>query len=441
MLEKVRELSELKNYIELKKYLATLEPADIAIFISELSKEEIVIVFRLLHKPIAAEVFVELDTDIQEDLINIFTEKELKEVLDELFLDDTADLIEEMPANVVRRIIKNINKKDRKIVNELLKYPEDSAGSIMTPEFIDFKENMTIEDAFEVIRKDGEDKVNIYTGYVLTKSRKILGTVDVKDMILADPEQNITEIIDDNIITVNTLEDKEEAAKKFDKYDLIVLPVVDNENRLVGIITVDDAIDVLKEEAEEDFEKMAAVTPSEESYFKTKVVTHAKNRMFLLLLLMISSTITGAIITKYEAAFAALPILVSFIPMIMGTGGNCGSQASTLIIRGLAMDEIRAKDIFKVMWKELRVSVLVGILLAIVNGIRVLIQYQDMNLAIIVGLTLILTAVMAKLIGCVLPIVAKKVKLDPAIMAAPIITTIVDSCSVFAFFNIAMLFI
>ena len=441
MLEKVKELSELKNYIELKKYLATLEPADIAIFISELSKEEIVIVFRLLHKPVAAEVFVELDTDIQEDLINIFTEKELKEVLDELFLDDTADLIEEMPANVVRRIIKNINKKDRKIVNELLKYPEDSAGSIMTPEFIDFKENMTIEDAFEVIRKNGEDKVNIYTGYVLTKSRKILGTVDVKDMILADPEQNITEIIDDNIITVNTLEDKEEAAKKFDKYDLIVLPVVDNEDRLVGIITVDDAIDVLKEEAEEDFEKMAAVTPSEDSYFKTKVITHAKNRMFWLLLLMISSTITGAIITKYEAAFAALPILVSFIPMIMGTGGNCGSQASTLIIRGLAMDEIRAKDIFKVMWKELRVSVLVGIVLAIVNGIRLLIQYQDMNLAIIVGLTLILTAVMAKLIGCVLPIVAKKVKLDPAIMAAPIITTIVDSCSVFAFFNIAMLFI
>ena len=311
----------------------------------------------------------------------------------------------------------------------------------MTPEFIDFKENMTIEDAFEVIRKNGEDKVNIYTGYVLTKSRKILGTVDVKDMILADPEQNITEIIDDNIITVNTLEDKEEAAKKFDKYDLIVLPVVDNEDRLVGIITVDDAIDVLKEEAEEDFEKMAAVTPSEDSYFKTKVITHAKNRMFWLLLLMISSTITGAIITKYEAAFAALPILVSFIPMIMGTGGNCGSQASTLIIRGLAMDEIRAKDIFKVMWKELRVSVLVGIVLAIVNGIRLLIQYQDMNLAIIVGLTLILTAVMAKLIGCVLPIVAKKVKLDPAIMAAPIITTIVDSCSVFAFFNIAMLFI
>ena len=441
MLEKVKELSKLKNYIELKKYLATLEPADIAIFISELSKEEIVIVFRLLHKPVAAEVFVELDTDIQEDLINIFTEKELKEVLDELFLDDTADLIEEMPANVVRRIIKNINKKDRKIVNELLKYPEDSAGSIMTPEFIDFKENMTIEDAFEVIRKDGEDKVNIYTGYVLTKSRKILGTVDVKDMILADPEQNITEIIDDNIITVNTLEDKEEAAKKFDKYDLIVLPVVDNEDRLVGIITVDDAIDVLKEEAEEDFEKMAAVTPSEDSNFKTKVITQAKNRMFWLLLLMISSTITGAIITKYEAAFAALPILVSFIPMIMGTGGNCGSQASTLIIRGLAMDEIRAKDIFKVMWKELRVSVLVGIVLAIVNGIRLLIQYQDMNLAIIVGLTLILTAVMAKLIGCVLPIVAKKVKLDPAIMAAPIITTIVDSCSVFAFFNIAMLFI
>ena len=441
MLERIRELSEVKNYIELKKYLATLDPADIAIFISELSEEEFVIVYRLLPKGIAAEVFVELDSDYQEKLINMFSDKELKEVLNELFLDDTTDLIEEMPANVVRRILNNISKKDRKIVNELLKYPEDSAGSIMTTEFIDFKENMTMEEAFERIRNVGEDKVNIYTGYVLTVSRKILGKIDVKDMILADKDASLRDIMDENIITVNTLEDKEEAAKKFDKYDLITLPVVDNENRLVGIITVDDAIDVLKEEAEEDFEKMAAVTPSEDSYFKTKVFIHAKNRIFWLLLLMISSAVTGAIITKYEAAFSTLPILVSFIPMIMGTGGNCGSQASTLIIRGLAMDEVKSKDIFKVIWKELRVSVLVGICLAIVNGIRLMIQYHDFSLCIIVGLTLILTAVMAKLIGCVLPIVAKKFKLDPAIMAAPIITTIVDSCSVFAFFNIAMLFI
>ena len=441
MLDKVKELLDYKNYIELKKYLTGLEPEDIAIYFEELSDEERALGFRLLSKDTAAEVFVELDSDLQEELINLFTDKELKEVLSEIFLDDTADLIEEMPANVVKRILKNINKKDRQAVNELLKYPEDSAGSIMTTEFIDLKENMSIEEAFEKIRKVGEDKENIYTGYVLTRTRKILGKVDVKDMILAETDQNIKDIMDDNIITVNTLDDQEEVVKIFDKYDLIVLPVVDNEERLVGIITVDDAIDVMKEEVEEDFEKMAAVTPSEESYFKTKVFSHAKNRILWLLLLMISSTVTGAIITKYEAAFAALPILVSFIPMIMGTGGNCGSQASTLIIRGLAMDEIKSKDIVKVIWKEFRVSLLVGIILAIVNGIRIMISYNDFNLAVIVGITLVLTALMAKLIGAVLPIVAKKLKLDPAIMAAPIITTIVDSCSVFAFFNIAMLFI
>ena len=441
MLERVKELSSLKNYIELKKYLTSLDPADIAIFISELSAEEFVIVYRLLPKDIAAEVFVELDSDLEEKLINLFTDKELKEVLDELFLDDTADLIEEMPANVVRRIVKNINKKDRKIVNELLKYPEDSAGSIMTPEFIDFKVNMTMEEAFENLRKVGVDKVNVYTGYVLTASRKILGKIDVKDMILADKDQSLKDIMDDNIITVNTLDDQEEVVKKFQKYDLIDLPVVDNENRLVGIITVDDAIDVMQEEAEEDFEKMAAVAHSEDGYFKTTVFTHAKNRILWLLLLMISSAVTGAIITKYEVAFATLPILVSFIPMIMGTGGNCGSQASTLIIRGLATDEVKLKDIGKVIWKELRISVLVGIILAIVNGIRIMIQYNDVRLSIIVGITLIITAVMSKLIGGMLPIIAKKLKLDPAIMAAPIITTIVDCCSVFAFFNIALIFI
>ena len=441
MLERVKELSSLKNYIELKKYLTSLDPADIAIFISELSAEEFVVVYRLLPKDIASEVFVELDSDLQERLINLFTDKELKEVLDELFLDDTADLIEEMPANVVRRIVKNISKKDRKIVNELLKYPEDSAGSIMTPEFIDFKVNMTMEEAFENLRKVGADKVNIYTGYVLTASRKILGKIDVKDMILADKDQSLKDIMDDNIITVNTLEDQEEVVKKFQKYDLIDLPVVDNENRLVGIITVDDAIDVMQEEAEEDFEKMAAVSHSDDGYFKTKEFVHAKNRILWLLLLMISSAVTGAIITKYEVAFATLPILVSFIPMIMGTGGNCGSQASTLIIRGLATDEVRARDIGKVIWKELRISILVGVILAIVNGIRIMIQYNDFRLCIIVGITLIITAVMSKLIGGMLPIIAKKLKLDPAIMAAPIITTIVDCCSVFAFFNIALIFI
>lgn len=441
IIDKIQDLLKEKKFFELKKYLENIEPEDIAIILNEVSEEECVIIYRLLNKDVASDVFVELDSDIQEKLIGFFTDKELKEVLDEIFLDDTADIIEEMPANVVKRILKNIDKNDRKIVNELLKYPEDSAGSIMTPEFIDFKEDMTIKDAFDKIRRVGEDKENIYTGYVLTKTRKILGKVDVEDMILANDDDNITEIMKKDIIVVNTYDDQEEVVKKLEKYDEFVLPVVDTEERLVGIITVDDAIDVMQEETEEDFEVMAAVTPSDESYFKTSVLTHAKNRFVWLLLLMISSTLSGAIITHYESAFAALPILVAFLPMIMDTGGNCGSQASTLIIRGLATDEIRLKDIFKVVWKEIRVALIVGVTLAIVNGIRIYIQYKQLNVAIIVSLTLICTVVLSKLIGCTFPIVAKKIKLDPAIMAAPLISTIVDSTSVFIFFNIALLII
>jgi magnesium transporter len=379
--------------------------------------------------------------DVFREWIRADSAQILQTLNDEIFLDDTADIIEEMPANVVKRILKNIDKNDRKIVNELLKYPEDSAGSIMTPEFIDFKEDMTIKDAFDKIRRVGEDKENIYTGYVLTKTRKILGKVDVEDMILANDDDNITEIMKKDIIVVNTYDDQEEVVKKLEKYDEFVLPVVDTEERLVGIITVDDAIDVMQEETEEDFEVMAAVTPSDESYFKTSVLTHAKNRFVWLLLLMISSTLSGAIINHYESAFAALPILVAFLPMIMDTGGNCGSQASTLIIRGLATDEIKMKDIFKVIWKEFRVALIVGVILALVNGIRIYIQYRQLNVAFIVSLTLICTVVLSKLIGCTFPIVAKKIKLDPAIMAAPLISTIVDSTSVFIFFNIALLII
>lgn len=441
IIDKIQDLLKEKKFFELKKYLENIEPEDIAIILNEVSEEECVIIYRLLNKDVASDVFVELDSDIQEKLIGFFTDKELKEVLDEIFLDDTADIIEEMPANVVKRILKNIDKNDRKIVNELLKYPEDSAGSIMTPEFIDFKEDMTIKDAFDKIRRVGEDKENIYTGYVLTKTRKILGKVDVEDMILANDDDNITEIMKKDIIVVKTYDDQEEVVKKLEKYDEFVLPVVDTEERLVGIITVDDAIDVMQEETEEDFEVMAAVTPSDESYFKTSVLTHAKNRFVWLLLLMISSTLSGAIINHYESAFAALPILVAFLPMIMDTGGNCGSQASTLIIRGLATDEIKMKDIFKVIWKEFRVALIVGVILALVNGIRIYIQYRQLNVAFIVSLTLICTVVLSKLIGCTFPIVAKKIKLDPAIMAAPLISTIVDSTSVFIFFNIALLII
>ena len=309
----------------------------------------------------------------------------------------------------------------------------------MTNEFVDLKENMTVDQAFKQIKKIGIDKETIYTCYVLNMSRKLIGEVTAKDLLLADRDKLIKEIMDTNIISVNTLEDKEIVAKTFDKYDIIVLPVVDMENRLVGIVTIDDAIDVIQDENTEDFEKMAAITPTDDSYFKTSVFGHAKHRIIWLLLLMLSSMITGGIITNYENAFAAVPLLVSFIPMLMDTGGNCGSQSSTLIIRGLAMEEIKTKDVFKALWKEIRVAVFVGIILAIINAIRIILQYNNMKLAITVGITLIATVILAKSLGCILPMLAKKLKLDPAIMAAPLITTIVDTCSVLIFFNIAVM--
>lgn len=436
--EKVLELTENKKYSELHKYIEQLTTQDIALLFEDIDDEDMIKVFRLLPKDEAADVFSYIDSDLQEKLIYSFTDKELKQVVDELYMDDTVDLIEEMPSNVVKRILRNVPKKERDVINELLKYPEDSAGTIMTTEFIDLKVNMTVKEAFEKIRKIGIDNETIYTCYVLDTRRKILGLIDVKELLLAEQDTLIKEIMETNVITVNTLDDKEEVAKKFDKYDFIALPVVDKEERLVGIITVDDAMDVLQEENTEDFEIMAAITPSEDSYFKTSVFKHAKNRILWLLLLMLSAAITGGILTYYEEAFAAVPILVSFIPMIMGTGGNCGSQSSTLIIRGIAMDEIKLKDFFKALWKEIRVALLVGLALSIVNGIRIMIQYQDLKLAIVLGLTLIGTVCLAKTLGCVLPMFAKRLKLDPAIMAAPLITTIVDTCSILIYFKIAV---
>lgn len=436
--EQIIELLENKRYSNLYQYIDQLNPQDLSLLFEELSEEDMVLLFRLLKKDEAADVFSYMEPDLQEKLINCLTDKELKLVVDELFMDDTVDLIEEMPSNVVKRILKTVNKEDRKTINELLKYPEDSAGSIMTTEFIDLKINMTVEDAFEKIRKIGLDKETIYTCYVLDIRREILGVITVKDLLLAEKGTKIKDIMETNVITVNTLSDQEEVVKQFDKYDIMALPVVDKENRLVGIITVDDAIDVLQEENTEDFEKMAAMTPTEDSYFKTPVWKHAKNRIVWLLLLMISATLTGAILTHYEEAFATIPLLVSFIPMIMDTGGNCGSQSSTLIIRGMAMDEIKLKDYFKAVWKELRVALLVGTALAIVNGIRIMIQYQNIQLAVVLSLTLIGTVCLSKTLGCSLPMLAKKLKLDPAIMAAPLITTIVDSCSILIYFSIAV---
>ena len=436
--EKVLELTENKKYSDLQQYLEQLSVQDIALLFEDIDEEDIIRVFRLLPKDDAAEVFSYLDPDLQEKLINSFTDKELKQVVDDLYMDDTVDLIEEMPSNVVKRILKGVPKKERDVINELLKYPEDSAGTIMTTEFIDLKINMTVKEAFAKIKKIGINNENVYTCYVLDISRKILGILDVKDLLLADEDVMIKDIMETNVITVNTLDDKEEVAKKFDKYDFIALPVVDKEERLVGIVTIDDAIDVLQEENTEDFEIMAAITPIEDSYFKTSVFKHARNRILWLLLLMISATLTGTILTHYENAFAALPILVSFIPMIMDTGGNCGSQSSTLIIRGMAMDEIKLKDFFKALWKEIRVALIVGVALAAVNGIRIMLQYHDIKLSLVLGLTLIGTVCMAKMLGCILPMLAKKLKMDPAIMASPLITTIVDTCSILIYFKIAV---
>ena len=437
------EIEEIKNLLENKKFnilkneLKEMNSADIPSILEELEKESLVKVFRILSKEQAGEAFSYMDPDMKEKLIHNLTDAELRNVMDELFMDDTVDLIEEMPSNVVKRILKAVNKEDRKTINQILQYPEDSAGSIMTTEFVDLKENMSVEEALERIRTIGLDSETIYTCYVLNKNRVLVGIVSIKDVLIAKPGSIIKDLMATNIISVNTKEDQEEVTKVFDKYDFFALPVVDNENRLVGIITVDDAINVIQDEVAEDFEKMAAMSPTEDTYFETSVWKHSKNRIVWLLILKLSSAISGAIITHYQEAFAAVPLLVAFIPMIMGTGGNCGSQSSTLIIRGLATDEIELKDVFRALWKELRVSILVGVVLAVVNGIRILIQYQDMQLAVVIGITLIATVALAKSLGCLLPLLAKKLKLDPAIMASPLITTLVDIFSILVYFSIA----
>lgn len=437
----INELLGNKKFSELKEYLDEQNTSDLSSIFENFDDESILILFRLLSKDNAAEVFTEMDSDLQMKLINSLTDKELKEVINELFTDDTVDLIEEMPSNVVKRILKTIPASERKVINEFLNYPENSAGSIMTNEFIDLKESMTVADAFERIRKIGIDKETIYNCYVLDSRRKLIGLVSVRDLLLSEKDVKLKDLMETNIIFANTLEDKEIVTKRLVKYGFLALPVVDNENRLVGIITIDDAVEVLEDENTEDFVKMAAMNPSEDSYFKTSIFKHAKNRIMWLLILMVSSTITGAIITNYENAFAAIPLLVAFIPMLMGTGGNCGSQASTLVIRGMAMDEIKLKDYFKVLFKEIRIALSVGITLAAIIGVGIYLIYRDINISLIVGITLICTVALSKTLGCTLPMIAKKLKLDPAIMAAPLISTIVDTCSVLIYFNIAVLFI
>lgn len=430
------ELLAKREFKAIRSILDVMNAVDIASLLSELEDKALAQAFRLIPKDKAAEVFSNMSSTMQAYLIDVFTEKELKDILDDLFMDDTVDLLEELPANVVTRILGTIDHEKRKQINILLHYPEDSAGSIMTTEYVDLRKEMTVAQAMAHIKRVGIHKETIYTCYVL-EARKLVGIVTAKDLMTADDDEIIEELMETEIISVSTHDDKEEAAQLFGKYDLLALPVLDVDGLMVGIVTVDDALDVVVEEATEDITIMAAMNPSEKSYFDTGVFAHAKNRIVWLLVLMLSATITGTIITKYEKAFEVIPILVSFIPMLMDTGGNCGSQSSTLIIRGLALDEVQFKDIFKVIFKEFRISLIVGIALAAANSIRIMIMYQKPELALVVGLSLIATIIISKLIGCVLPLFAQKVHLDPAIMAAPLITTLVDTCSILIYFNIA----
>lgn len=430
------ELLEKRDFKTLKNTLEIMNAVDIALLLSNLEDKERAFAFRLIPKDKAADVFSNMSNPIQSYLVKIFTEKELRELLDNLYMDDTVDLLEELPANLVTRILHTVSSDKRDLINQLLKFPENSAGSIMTTEYVSLKKTMTIKETMKHIKEVGIHKETIYTCYVL-ENRRLIGIVSAKDLMTLDDNTFIQDIMETEIISVGTHTDQEETARLFSKYDLLALPVVDLDNRMVGIITVDDAMDVMVDEATEDICIMGAVNPSEKTYFETSVFSHAKNRFLWLLILMLSSTITGTIITQYENAFAAIPLLVSFIPMLMDAGGNCGSQSSTLIIRGLALDEIRFKDIFRVIFKEFRVALLVSLGLALANGLRIFIMYKDLKLAVVIGLSLICTVILSKIIGCILPLFAKKINLDPAIMAAPLITTLVDTCSIIIYFTIA----
>ena len=425
-----------REFKAVRSILDVMNEVDIASLLSTLSDKELALAFRLIPKDKAAEVFSNMDTSMQTYLVTMFTEKELKELLDDLYMDDTVDMLEELPANLVKRILATVSASDRSMINQLLNYPEDSAGSIMTTEYVDLREEMTVGQAMAHIKKTGIHKETIYTCYI-TERRKLVGIVSAKDLMTTDDNVPIKDLMETEIISVYTHADQEQVAQLFTKYDLLALPVIDQDGRMVGIVTFDDAMDVMVDEATEDITKMAAINPSEKTYFEASVLQHAKNRIPWLLILMFTSIITGTIITRYENAFAAIPLLVSFIPMLMDTGGNCGSQSATLIIRGITLDEIRFTDLFKVMFKEFRISLIVGAFLAVANGVRIFIQYHNPGLAVVIACSLMGTVIMAKLVGCILPLLAKKVNLDPAIMASPLITTLVDTFSILIYFNIA----
>ena len=449
MHDEILELISEKKYTRLRSELSEMEPVDIALIFEQLNEKELPIIFRILPKKLAAETFAELDSDMQQLLINAFSDSELKGVWDELFMDDAVDIIDEMPANVAKRILKNTDSETRRIINKLLAYPEDSAGSIMTTEYISLKKEMTVDEAFDRIRYLGVETESIYTCYVVDESRRLLGMLTVKELLLSPKQRIIEDIMRENVISAHTLEDREEVANKFSKYDLYALPVVDSENRLVGIVTVDDAIEVIEEEATEDIEKMAAILPTEKPYFKTSIFATFKSRIPWLMLLMISATFTGAIISSFEGKLTVLPALIAFIPMLMDTAGNCGSQSSVTIIRGISLGDIEFRDIFRVLWKEIRVAFLCSITLGVVNFLKLWVidhkilgsfdTGKQLGEMAVVCLTLTLTVIVAKTVGALLPMIAKKIGFDPAVMASPFITTVVDAISLAIYFALAVL--
>ncbi len=438
MMNRVVELLREKKYTEVKTAVQEMNAIDIAELFEGIDDLETTLrLFRLLPKQGAAEAFSYMESDVQKHIIEAITERELRYILDDMYLDDYVDLVEEMPANVVMRVLKNSSKENRDLINQYLQYPDQSAGSLMTNEYVYLKRTLTVQQAFDVIRTNGVDKETIYTCYVINAERKLEGVVTVRELLLSDPTRRIEDIMSTNVIFSYTLDDQEHIARMISKYDMLSMPVVDREQRLVGIITIDDAVDVIQSENTEDFEKMAGMAPSEESYMRSSVFTISKNRIGWITVLWATSLITGLLLEHYESAISSLPILVSFIPTLTGTSGNCGTQTSTSVIRGMALDEIRIKDFFKVFWKEIRVALLCGSLLAVLNFLRVWFQYHDLGVALTVSITLIIIITVAKMLGSALPMVAKLLKFDPAVMAAPLLNTLSDCCSVFVFFTLS----
>lgn len=434
----ILELIEQKKYIQLKKELSEMNEVDISEILDPLDLQTTLLVFRMLPKDTAAEVFSYISPEQKADIINAVTDKELKYILDELFFDDMIDLIEEMPANVVNKILINSTQEERTLINQFLKYPAHSAGSIMTIEYVELKKNMTVKEALEHIKKTGINKETIYTCYVTDNKRKLEGIVSLRNLVVSDPDQSINDIMQEEVIYVETHDDQEIIANIFKKYGFMALPVVDKEHRLIGIITFDDIMDVMEDEATEDFQRMAAMVPSDEAYLDLSVIALAKQRIPWLMILMLGATVTGGIITKFENILSTVVVLTAFIPMLMDTGGNSGNQSSTLIIRGLALGNVNQKDIWKVLWKEFRISLLVGIILASVNFAKnMLFDKVGLNVSLTVSLTVATTVMLAKMVGGTLPLIAKKLKLDPAIMAGPLITTIVDALVLLVYFGVA----